>query len=161
MKSFAPIIMLLLFAACARADAPATQPASRANRLPPGRRLEMKATIDGSDELHITPNGLTWYHKLWDWPSDVTVNGQPCDPHETTPLEKLDIGLTKQDLCAERVTVIEREARDTLAVEASDDGIIVYFADSQSGSDTYRVVLEFGPAEQKQERNAKGPTTRP
>lgn len=140
-SSVAIILLLVAISRVLRGEGPhATRPSA-----PPKRTVVIKANIDGSDELYVTARGLIWNHKLWDWPSDVTINGRSWDPHDPMPLEQLGINLTAVDLSAERVTVTHREARDTLAVEANDDGLVVYFCDSPGGADAYSVTLEFAP----------------
>ena len=41
--------------------------------------------------------------------------------------------------------VVHRAGRDTVAVEANEDGIVIYFADMPAGADAYAVTLEFAP----------------
>ena len=130
--------------ATVRADEP---PA--ATTRPAARQVEIAATIDGSDELHITPRGFRWVHRHWSRPSDIRINGNGWDPQgdaEWLPLEQSGTGLLAADLRAENVTVLKRSGRDTVAVEAYDDGIVVYFADGLSGADVYSVTLEFTAA---------------
>ncbi|MEO6435980.1 MAG: hypothetical protein ABIP55_09490 [Tepidisphaeraceae bacterium] len=120
-----------------------------ATTKPAAKRLEISASIDGSDELHITAKGFRWVHKHWGWPGDIRLNGDQWDPQgdtEPLPLRHSGTGLLAADLRAENVTVLKRTGRDTVAVEANDDGIIIYFADSLAGGDTYGVTLEFAPS---------------
>jgi hypothetical protein len=133
-----------------RTTRPATHPEATATTRPAAakpKHLEITATIDGSDELHIAANGFEWRHKHWDWPGDVKVNGRAWDPQaEKLALDDEAVGLTPDDLKAERVTVLNRTGRDTVAVEAAEDGLVIYFADSLAGSDVYSVTLEFAAA---------------
>src|SRR4051812_6568450 len=55
---------------------PTTRPAAAGRQV----ILQIKAIIDGSDTITVTPAGLAWSHKSWQWPAVVQVNGLDWNP---------------------------------------------------------------------------------
>lgn len=105
--------------------------------------LEIAADIDGSDELHLTKDGLSWTHKQWDWPSTVKVNGREWDPHEELKWEAIGAEPVGEDQVVKLSRIVNRDGRDTIAVESQADGVTIYFADTPGGADAYMVKVEL------------------
>ena len=104
-------------------------------------RLEIKATIDGSDVLNITPDGVTLRHISWQPPPFMTLNDKRFYPDSHRTLEQ--IGLSQADLST--ATVTSRHGRGTIALEKTSTGIAVHFADPQAGAAPFRMALTFLP----------------
>lgn len=120
-----------------------TQPAERDDRGGQDSKrviVEVTATIDGSDELTLSADGAEWTHKNYGWPADIVINKAKWDPRDgdlpsTGTLEFLK----KVDFS--RARVLEREGRDTVAMEPADDHITIYFDDAPIGADHYRIRI--------------------
>jgi hypothetical protein len=99
--------------------------------------LDIKANIDGSDVLHLSQNGANWEHRLFSWPTDVSVNGIAWDPASQPQLTKT--GLDDADFSTAKV--LERSGRDLIAVETHADGLDIAFDDGPPGADVYEVKI--------------------
>jgi hypothetical protein len=125
------------------ASAATTQPAEAGNIQGQGSKrivVEIAATIDGSDELTLSADGAEWTHKNYGWPADILINNVKWDPRDgdlpsTGPLEFLK----KVDFSKARV--LDRQGRDTVAMEAADDHVTIYFDDAPIGADHYRIRI--------------------
>jgi hypothetical protein len=115
---------------------PATAPSSDSDVL------DIKASLSGSDVLTITPQGAQWQHVAAGWPPDVKVNDLPWDVQATPTLS--DIGLAHDDLASAQV--IQQTGRDTAALEHTDAGVAIYFADAVGGSSAYEIKIRFSHA---------------
>jgi hypothetical protein len=111
--------------------------------------LEIVAAIDGSDELRITRDGLSWSHKQWSWPENVTINGHPWDPHDDLKWDVLGAAPVDDTSPVKLARIVDRDGRDTLAVESDPGGVTVYYADTLEGADTYTVKIELRGLKQK------------
>lgn len=103
--------------------------------------LTLKATIDGSDFVAINASGATWTHRTWSWPSDVTLNGVPWNPEAQSVLDSTGALAFLKDVDFSTASVVGRSGRDTVAMEKTNDGISVYFADPDNGSDSYEITI--------------------
>ena len=108
--------------------------------------LEVKADIDGSDELHISSAGARWIHKQWSWPTGVSLNGVAWDaasmPYLTNSGPTVFLS---QPVKFANAVLVENSARDILTLRASEDGVILNFADNYVGADRYRALIAFPP----------------
>lgn len=99
--------------------------------------LHITAEIDGSDELHISPDRVWWVHKQWDWPQTVSLNGVAWNPRENPVLpdarraELLNVPL---DFSTARLII--KAVRDMAILMPEDDGpgIVIHFADNPNGA---------------------------
>lgn len=110
--------------------------------------LEINADIDGSDELHISFAGAQWIHKQWGWPTKVSLNSVPWDPASEPYLT--NAGPTvfiNQPVRFANAVLVEDSARDILTLRASEDGIILNFADNYLGAERYHALIAFPPDE--------------
>jgi RNA polymerase sigma factor (sigma-70 family) len=101
--------------------------------------LNIDAIIDGSDVLNITPTGVSWTHKAFQWPRRITISGVTFDAHAPSTLDK--IGLATADLSS--AEVIGRSGRGTVAMEKTDNGVAIHFADAQPGAAPYVIRIGF------------------
>lgn len=106
--------------------------------------LQIEANVDGSDELHISSAGARWIHKQWSWPTGVSLNGIAWDPAATSYLTNTapTVFLPEPVKFANAV-LVESSARDILTLRASEDGVILNFADNYVGADRYHAVIAF------------------
>ena len=108
--------------------------------------LQIDADIDGSDELHISFAGARWIHKQWGWPTGVSMNGIPWSPASAPYLTNTGptVFMTQPVKFANAV-LTENSARDILTLRASEDGIILNFADNYVGAGHYHALIAFPP----------------
>ena len=130
------------------AVAPATQPSS--SQVPAGQTdvsplptLDIRAKIDGSDILSITPKGLTWIHKYFNAPADVSINGVHWNVSQDLSLPLTGPLAFLQNVDLSTAKVLKRSGRDTIALEHTDEGLAVYFADCPSGAGRYGIKIGF------------------
>jgi hypothetical protein len=103
--------------------------------------LDIKATIDGSDILNLSPNGALWSHQTYQWPTDISVNGIAWDAH-TQPI------LTSTGLGGSNLTtakVISHSGRDRVEMVTTPTGIAINFEDSPPGSAPYEIKIRLNP----------------
>ena len=107
--------------------------------------LRIVADIDGSDALHIDVRGARWDHGHWKLPGQVLLNNVSWDPGKSPTLN--NEGETKflngpVDFSTARM--IKKEGRDLAVMEHTDEGVVIYFADSPLGDAKYEVAIIFG-----------------
>lgn len=103
--------------------------------------LQIDATIDGSDVLVLSAQGAEWTHKHWGWAKDVMLNDvawQPKDQPTLPSTGELQF-LTTVDFS--KAKVLDRQGRDTVAMEREDDRLTIYFADSPGGAGEYQIKI--------------------
>jgi len=109
-------------------------------------RLKISAQVDGSDCIKITAEGAVLEHKNFSFPSNVSVNGIPWDVRQMSALKNegpttfLPAGV---DFSTARI--ISRKGRDLATAWAEKSALWVRFADNPNGSDSYEIVIAFGP----------------
>jgi hypothetical protein len=99
--------------------------------------LDIKANIDGCDVLHLSQTGAKWEHRLFQWPSDVSVNGNAWDITAQPTLSKT--GLDDADFLSAKI--VNRSGRDIIAMENSTRGLDIYFDDGPPGADAYEIQI--------------------
>lgn len=111
--------------------------------------LHVKATIDGSDRMLVTREGIFWNHINWDWPHGaVSVNGVQWKPQQkdyvTTRGNALLIPAT---LSPQNATLEKIKGRDVVVLERmGTDALIVYVNDTWLGAGDYEFKIHFHPA---------------
>jgi clan AA aspartic protease (TIGR02281 family) len=105
--------------------------------------LEIKAMIDGSDMITVTPAGLAWSHKSWQWPSVVQVNGVDWNPKLETILPSTGpLAFLKQvDLSGAKV--LEQNGRGGIAMKQTDAGLEIHFDDGANGASQYTIQISL------------------
>jgi hypothetical protein len=110
--------------------------------------LRIHATIDGSDELHISYAGARWIHKQWSSPTSVTLNDILWNPSITSFLTNSGPTLfLTQPVHFENAAVLSASGRDFFTVRSSPEGLIVNFADGDLGAGEYNLAISFPPPE--------------
>ncbi len=130
--------LAVLFASIALCGRAAAEDASRAGRI------HIVATIDGSDELHISTRSTKWVHKGWDFPASIQVNGRPWDAQQKPMLTPGLMGLLQRkdiDLSGAELHTIR--GRGSVQLGHDTDGLVITFDDPQGGSDVYEITVDF------------------
>jgi len=102
--------------------------------------LELAFDLDGSGVFMFRRDAVTYTHKHWSAPGNVTINGEKWGNLSETPPAWLRFAPTVR-LASARV--LSREARDTLAVEVVEGGFDVYVSDIPNGGARYSVTIGF------------------
>jgi clan AA aspartic protease (TIGR02281 family) len=107
--------------------------------------LNIAARVDGSDEIHVTRDGLTWSHKQAHWASNIQVNGMDWDARNTPTLSVAAHSplafLQNANFAAARV--LEKKGRGEVLMESGDDGLTIFFSDGQNGADHYEISISL------------------
>jgi hypothetical protein len=134
------------------------QPAGSDGKAQPGPAdsdeivLSFRGHIAGSEQIKITRAEATWHHRFWNMPpGPVTLNGISWNPREQATLK--NEGKTRflarpvdfQSARLERIQV-----RDTVALEAKKDSVIIHVNDSLLGEGApYEFRVVFRPPNAK------------
>jgi hypothetical protein len=120
------------------------RPASRADsgKASAGESVELTlaGTIDGSDRFIFTRDNVSNEHGKWSPPKDLMFNGLPWPDVTQLPDGWLDFAAP---LDLRRATIIAREGRDVVALEATADGFDLYLADTPMGAGQYSVTISI------------------
>jgi hypothetical protein len=119
------------------------------NTAPPAEAVfHFKGQIDGSDRIFITHKGAYWEHVNWDWPAgEVMVNDskwKPLEKNFMTTTGAIAFLPETYSLAAATLEVIE--GRDLVALERTNNALIVYLDDTPSGAATYEFKIHFHQA---------------
>ncbi|MCC6881077.1 MAG: hypothetical protein WBE58_10945 [Verrucomicrobiales bacterium] len=100
--------------------------------------LRITATFDGSGRFQFTRETLTYDHKQWSRPTEVSIDGEPWNDLTVTPGPWNDIS---HHIDLSKAWIVKREGRDTVALESTPDGFDLYVADSPNGAAEYSIVI--------------------
>ena len=100
--------------------------------------IQIRGTIDGSGKICCTREAVRYVHKQWSPPKNLVFGGEPWTKLDETP--KIWPELAKS-LDLARAWVVQREGRDTIALEQTPDGFDLYLCDSPNGSADYEVTI--------------------
>jgi len=106
--------------------------------------------IDGSDKITIRRDGALWEHVSWGWPGTVIVNDsqwQPSEKNFLTSTGAVSFLPPQYSLSAADLEVVQ--GRDVVAVERTNDALIVYLDDTPLGAAPYEFKVHFHPATQE------------
>jgi hypothetical protein len=121
--------------------------------------FHFKGMIDGSDRITISRQGALWEHMNWGWPNGaVTVNGVQWDPSEKNFITTTGAVLflsKKYSLRSPRLELIT--GRDVVALERTNDALIVYLDDTPPGAAPYDFKIDF-PLEKPKPKSARPST---
>lgn len=109
--------------------------------------FHFKGLVDGSDRIVITHKGAFWEHVNWGWPGAVTINDSQWDPSEKNFLTSTGAVAflpEKYSLSAVNLEIIE--GRDVIALERTNNALIVYLDDTPLGASPYEFKIHFHPA---------------
>lgn len=118
-------------------------------QLQPEATFHFRGKVDGSDEIIITHKGAFWKHREWNWPDRaVSVNGVNWEPRQSsflTTSNGADFIAPQIDFETARLETVN--ARDVVALERTNDALIVHIDDTPSGPGDYDFVIHFTPAQ--------------
>lgn len=117
-------------------EAATTAPAERVT-------IHIEATIDGSDIVTITAKGAHWEHKSWTPATDVRINNVEWDTQDRADLPSDGVLKFLSAVDFSTAKVVSRSGRDIVAMERTDDGITIYFADAPEGSGHYTIKVSL------------------
>ncbi len=109
--------------------------------------FHFKGLIDGSDRIVITHEGAWWQHVHWGWPdSAVTVNGVPWNPSEKNYLTTTGaVAFLPKTYSLAAVNLEVIQGRDIVALERTNEALIVYLDDTPVGAAPYEFNIHFRP----------------
>jgi len=105
---------------------------------PKEKLLRLTATVDGSGRIVLTRDSVHYEHKFWSPPWNVTFDGQPWTDLNQSPANWAALA---GELDLPRAHLVERTARDVLALEPTANGFDLYLGDSPNGADNYEATI--------------------
>ena len=107
--------------------------------------FHFKGMVDGSDRITIQHHGALWEHVNWGWPAGaVAVNGSQWNPSEKNFITSTGAVMflpESYSLAAAKLEVVE--GRDVIAMERTNQALIVYLDDTPSGTAPYEFKIHF------------------
>jgi hypothetical protein len=133
---------------------PEVQAQSNGGSAQPEAVFHFKGTVDGSDRIVITRDGALWEHVHWGWPDGaVTVNRTQWDPRQKDYLTTAGTTKFLAELFSLDAVNLERiKGRDVVALERTNNAVIVYLDDTLVGAGEYEFKVHFHPARPKPAR---------
>jgi hypothetical protein len=115
--------------------------------------FHFKGMIDGSDRITIRRQGALWEHVNWSWPAGaVTVNGSQWNPSEKNFITTTGAVMFLPPQYSLRSPRLEPIAgRDVVALERTNDALIVYLDDTPPGAAPYEFRIHFPRGEPQPE----------
>jgi hypothetical protein len=113
--------------------------------------FHFKGMIDGSDRILITHEGAFWEHVNWGWPAGaVTVNGSQWNPREKNYLTTTGaVAFLPETYSMQAASLEIIQGRDVIALERTNNALMVYLDDTPSGAAPYEFKIHFHPAATK------------
>ena len=113
--------------------------------------FHFKGMVDGSDRIVITREGALWEHAHWGWPEGaVTVNGTQWNPQQKNYLTTAGAAKLLPDSFSLEAVDLERiKGRDVVALERTNNALIVYLNDTPVGAGEYEFKIHFHPSRTK------------
>ncbi len=110
-----------------------------------------KGSIDGSDRILITHSGAFWEHINWGWPGEaVTINGSQWNPREKNYLTANGTAaFLPETYSLENVSLEVIAGRDVVALEKTNNALMVYLNDTHVGAAPYEFKIHFHPVATK------------
>jgi hypothetical protein len=107
--------------------------------------FHFQGMIDGSDRITIKRQGALWEHVNWSWPAGaVMVNSSQWNPSQKNFITSTGAVLfldNKYALLSPRLELIA--GRDVVALERTNDAIVVYLDDTPPGAAPYEFKIHF------------------
>ena len=100
--------------------------------------LHISCRLDGSGRIIFTPESVRYQHKHWRPPNHVLFDGEPWIKLDRTPVPWRDLG---RRLDLSKAWIVQRKARDIIALEHTPDGFDLYMCDSPNGGAEYAVTI--------------------
>ena len=113
--------------------------------------FHFKGSIDGSDRILITHSGAFWEHINWGWPGEaVTINDSQWNPREKNYLTTTGTAaFLPEKYSLENVRLEVIAGRDVVALEKTNNALMVYLNDSHVGAAPYEFKIHFHPVATK------------
>ena len=123
-------------------------PGSNGQAAEPEAVFHFKGMVDGSDRILITREGALWEHAHWGWPEGaVTVNGTQWNPQQKNYLTTAgEAKFLPECFSLEAVDLERITGRDVVALERTNNALIVYLDDTPVGAGEYEFKVHFHPA---------------
>jgi hypothetical protein len=124
-----------------RSSAPATGSATHAfdaAMAAQPKLLRISCRLDGSGRMIFARKSVRYEHKHWRRPNHVLFDGEPWTKLDQTPAPWRELG-PRLDLT--KAWIVERKARDVIALEHTPDGFDLYLCDSPNGGAEYAVTI--------------------
>ena len=116
------------------------------NGAPPTEAVfHFQGAIDGSDRILITRTGALWEHVNWSWPAgSVTVNGTEWNASEKNFLTTTGaVPFLPENFSLSAVSLEKIVGRDVVALERTNNALIVYLDDTPNGAAPYEFKIHF------------------
>jgi hypothetical protein len=129
-------------------SSPPTPGSSNPWSAKPEAVFHFKGMVDGSDHILITHEGALWQHAHWDWPQGaVTVNHTQWDPRQKNYLTTAGTAkLLPESFSLESVSLEVIKARNVVALERTNNALVVHINDTSLGASDYEFKIHFHPA---------------
>ena len=126
-------------------------PGSNGQAAEPEAVFHFKGMVDGSDRILITRDGAFWEHAHWGWPEGaVTMNGTQWNPQQKNYLTTAGEAKFLPECFSLEAVALERiTGRDVVALERTNNALIVYLDDTPVGAGEYEFKIHFDPASPK------------
>lgn len=126
-------------------------PGSNGRATEPEAVFHFKGMVDGSDRILITRDGAFWEHAHWGWPEGaVTMNGTQWNPQQKNYLTTVGEAKFLPECFSLEAVALERiTGRDVVALERTNNALIVYLDDTPVGAGEYEFKIHFHPASPK------------
>lgn len=113
--------------------------------------FHFQGMVDGSDHIVITREGALWQHAHWDWPQGaVTVNRTQWDPRHKNYLTAAGTArFLPEPFSLEAVNLEVLKGRDVVALERTNNALIVHVDDTPNGPGEYEFKIHFHAATTK------------
>jgi len=123
-------------------------PGSNVQAAEPEAVFHFKGMVDGSDRILVTRDGALWKHEHWGWPEGaVTVNGTQWNPQQKNYLTTAgEAKFLPECFSLEAVDLERITGRDVVALERTNNALIVYLDDTPVGAGEYEFKVHFHPA---------------
>ena len=116
------------------------------NDAPDEAVFHFQGMVDGSDRIVITRTGAFWEHVNWAWPGAVSVNQAKWNPSVKNFLTTTGaVSFLPKNFSLANVNLEKISGRDTLALERTNDALIVYLDDTPTGPAPYEFKIHFHP----------------
>jgi len=102
--------------------------------------LNFSATIDGSGRFIFTPDQAWYEHGRWSPPTKVVFNDTPWPDLAQPPPGWLELAPA---LDLRNAKLVMRKGRDIVALEPTEQGFELLFADTQMGAAKYEVTISI------------------
>lgn len=139
---------------------PAVPGTTKGGATEPEAIFHFKGMVDGSDHILITREGAFWQHAHWDWPPGaVMVNGARWDPRQKNYLTTAGAAqFLPEAFSLEAVSLEVIKARDVVALERTNNALVVHIDDTPEGPGEYEFKIHFHPARAQPARSATAVT---